>query len=193
MIFLGNRKPFLIGISGGSASGKSTLSKMIADHLNGHNVEIINADKYYKKELPQMKSPLTGIENNDWNTPAAIDFVSMLDYFNEKSNDPTLDAVIIEGAFIFCYEELRDILNLKIYIDLDSDIRMYRRIKRNMEVRGLTLEEIADYYTEYAKFSEQKNSLTTKIYADIVLNGNNFQNLALDMIMLYIMNCINND
>jgi len=184
-------RPFLIGISGGSASGKSTLSKMIADKFNKNNVEIINADTYYKRNnMPLMKSPLTGIEGPDWNTPDAVDFDAMFGDFTERSNDKKLDILIIEGAFIFCYEKLRDVLDLKIYLDLDSDIRMYRRIKRNMEVRGLSLEEIADYYTEYAKFSEQKNTLTSKIYADIIFNGNNYHGKAFDILINYLESSI---
>lgn len=186
-------KPFLLGISGGSASGKSTLSKMIKDTLSDYNVEIINADTYYKRDnMPLMKSPLTGIDGLDWNTPNAVDFDAMYNYFKEKMDDCSLDILIIEGAFIFCYETLRDILDLKIYIDLDSDIRMYRRIKRNMEVRGLSLEEIADYYTEYAKFSEQKNTLTSKIYADIVFNGHNYQDKAFNILIKYLESNIHN-
>ena len=182
---------FLLGISGGSASGKSTLSKMIADKFSQSKVEIINADTYYKRDnMPQMKSPLTGIYGPDWNTPDAVDFDAMFGHFIERSKDNELDILIIEGAFIFCYEKLRDVLDLKIYIDLDSDIRMYRRIKRNMEVRGLSLEEIADYYTEYAKFSEQKNTLTSKIYADIVFNGNNYHNKAFDILINYLESSI---
>ena len=179
--------PFLLGVSGGSASGKSTLCAMIKEKMSECNIEIINADKYYKRDnMPQMKSPLTGIEGPDWNTPIAVDFDAMFGYFTERSKDPELDILIIEGAFIFCYETLRDALDLKVYIDLDSDIRMYRRIKRNMEVRGLSLEEIADYYTEYAKFSEQKNTLTSKIYADIIFNGNNYQHKAFDILIKYL-------
>jgi Uridine kinase len=179
--------PFLLGISGGSASGKSTLSKMIADKFSQHKTEIINADTYYKRgNMPLMKSPLTGIDGLDWNTPDAVDFDAMFGYFTEKSQDSSLDILIIEGAFIFCYETLRNALDLKIYLDLDSDIRMYRRIKRNMEVRGLSLEEIADYYTEYAKFSEQKNTLTSKIYADIIFNGHNYNNKAFDILINYL-------
>ena len=160
---------------------------MITEKFSQCKTEIINADKYYKRDnMPQMKSPLTGIEGPDWNTPIAVDFDAMFGYFTERSQDPELDILIIEGAFIFCYETLRNALNLKVYIDLDSDIRMYRRIKRNMEVRGLSLEEIADYYTEYAKFSEQKNTLTSKIYADIVFNGNNYQHKAFDILIKYL-------
>lgn len=185
-----NKKTFVLGISGGSASGKSTLSKLIYDRLTANNkncqCEIINSDKYYKKHLPQMISPLTGVSGDDWNSPESIDFDLMYDYLNNKIKENILNFIIIEGAFIFCYEQLRKMLDLAVYVDLDSDIRMYRRIKRNMAVRGLTLEQVADYYTEYAKFSEQKNSLTSKIYADIIVNGNNFQKLALDMLVMYI-------
>lgn len=188
-----NQKPLLVGISGGSASGKSTLSLMIKDKFDKHNVEVINADKYYKRDnMPLMKSPLTGIDGLDWNTPDAIDFDTMFNDFKEKSRDNSIDILIIEGAFIFCYEILRDFLDLKIYLDLDSDIRMYRRIKRNMEVRGLSLEEIADYYTEYAKFSEQKNTLNSKIYADIIFNGHNYQGKAFDILNEYLESNLNN-
>ena len=187
MLYMKN-KPVLIGISGGSASGKSTLSRMISERLENYKSEIINADKYYKRDdMPQMISPLTGVPGLDWNTPAAIDIDAMLAYLNEKLADASYDFIIIEGAFIFCYEKLHEMCDLKIFIDLDSDIRMYRRIKRNMAVRGLSLEEIGDYFTEYAKFSEQKYSLTTKVFADIVVNGHNFDKLALDMLVMYII------
>ncbi len=76
--------------------------------------------------------------------------------------------------------------DLKIYIDLDPEIRMYRRIKRNMAAGRGTMDEIADFYLKSAKYSETKYFLPTKLEADMVLNGHNFQGKGKDIVETYV-------
>ena len=94
--------------------------------------------------------------------------------------------ILVEGSSVLYFEELRKQFDLKIFLDLDSDERMYRRIKRNMAMWNASMEEVADYYLESAKFSEKKNYLDTKMYADLVLNGRSDHELSTDMIQAWV-------
>jgi len=183
---MNNTKPILILTGGGSASGKSTFCQALTERMKGLRTLTICSDKYFKRgHMPKMTSPLTGIEGDDFNTPEAVDIDGLTAEINEIMSGGSCDVLLVEGVTVLCFEELRNIADLKIFVDLDTNIRMYRRIKRNMAVRGLTLEEVADYFTEYAVFSEAKHSLNTKIYADIIINGASFDK-AVDMAAMYI-------
>lgn len=160
-----------IGIAGASGSGKTTLASALERALTqaGEPVTVIHADTFYKREgvFPQMRSPLTGELMPDWNTPDAIRIEALEEAFDKACEAGGI--VIIEGAFLFCFESIREKLDLRVFTDAPIETRIYRRIHRNM-ANGLELEEIADYYLQAARFSEKKNTLNTIHTADFVVN-----------------------
>ncbi len=180
------KKPFVIAIAGCSGSGKSTLSAMLLKDLSDYKVELLATDKYFRRPLPKMISPLSHEEYDDYNCPESLDFDSYYKDAQALCQREDLDIVILEGLTVLYFEELRLLEDLKIYIDLDPEIRMYRRIKRNMAAGRGTMDEIADFYLKSAKYSETKYFLPTKLEADMVLNGHNFQGKGKDIVETYV-------
>lgn len=175
----------LIGVSGESGSGKTHFCAQFISSLSEQRAILIHADHYFKQELPKMVSPVTQKEYDDWNSPASLDYDKLRSDV-EKALEQAADIVVVEGAYIFCYEELRNRMQLKIFIETDIELRLYRRIKRNMEAFHMEMDEIAAYYLEAAKFQEKKYSAPTKIYADMILNGAKDFALPIQILRAYV-------
>jgi len=180
-------RPVVIGIAGGTCSGKSTFCDLLLQALANYKIGVIRTDKYFKSQLPKAVAPLTKNVYDDYNQPDSVDYERLIkDFYSITDKSSGNDIVIIEGLMVLYFEEIRERLDLKIFIELDADERMYRRIVRNMKTRGWTMEEIAAYYLESVKYREKEFVLQTKIYADIILNGNNIQGKAQDIIASWI-------
>lgn len=173
-------KSYVIGIAGGSGSGKSTLAENLKKALEGLDVAVISTDSFFKPKLPVMVSPVSGKEYEDWNSPESLDYPAMLQAVRLEL-DAGHEVLVIEGLSVLYFTDLRALLDLKVFVDLDSDERMYRRIKRNLAWVG-DMDEIATYFLEAAKHMESRNFLPTKVYADIIVNGNRLDGTALAMI-----------
>ncbi|MCL2212819.1 MAG: hypothetical protein FWB93_03200 [Oscillospiraceae bacterium] len=184
--------PVTIGIVGGSASGKSTYCKNLPAHLSDYRVASVKMDDYFRDPLPQMTSPVTGITDNDYNHPNSVDHEKLLAKIKELQECGEYDIILVEGTLLFCYEDIRPLFDLKIFIDLDSDVRMFRRVKRNIDhFKGH--EKLGDfnwqaeYYLNYAKHREQEYALTTKVYADVILNGYKLDDHATHVVAAWVM------
>jgi len=179
------RKPLVIGIGGPTGSGKSTFTNMLHQQLKEYKVQIISLDQYFKRPLPKTMAPFTGKEYEDFNHPDSIDWEAVMNQI-QISLQASIDILVIEGLLVLYSPEIRTFLDLKIYMDLEAEERMYRRIKRNMAMRGWTLEEIADYYLDSVRFREREFVLPTKWYSDLILNGGQFEEKALPVVTLWI-------
>ena len=179
-------RPLIIGIAGGSGCGKSTLCGAIERQLADKKVLIIHMDEYYKNPLPQMTSPITQCVYDDRNHPDSVDYEKPLNLIKSLQSGCTYDVVIVDGAFLYCYDEMCSLFDLKVFIELDADERMYRRIKRNTDNFKENIDFHADYYLNFAKYQEQQFALPSKVYADIVLNGNRLDGMALDVLLAWI-------
>lgn len=180
--------PVVIGIAGGTASGKSTFCNLLVEELSEYRVEVIRTDQYFRRPLPKMIAPLTGEEHDDFNHPDSLDIDRFMEDFKallERHDE--IDIILVEGLMVLYFEEIRREIDLKIFIELDADERMYRRIKRNMEKMGWTMEQIADYYLDCVKYREKQYVLRTKIYADIILNGNNLDGMAKEVVVSWVL------
>lgn len=164
------KQQMIIGVSGGSGSGKSFFCKQFVKLYKKNEIILICADHYFKNKLPKMISPLTQREYDDWNSIESVDYEALLIDLKEAMKT-SAKIIIIEGVNIFSSNKLREMLQLKIFIDTDIEIRLYRRIKRNMKEFNMKMDDIATYFVESAKFQEEKYSISTKIYADIIFNG----------------------
>ena len=159
--------PYIIAVSGASGSGKSTFADALKNYLESkqNRVCVIAADRYFKKELPKMISPATGEEYSDWNHPDSVDIPAFLEAVREAKESGEYDHIIIEGVTIFCHESVRELADVKIYIDATIEMRIYRRIARNVQ-RGQTIEFIGGYYLNFARWREKEYSLPSAQYAD---------------------------
>ena len=105
-------KPIVVGIAGGSGSGKSTYCEIIVKELKDYQVAVVSTDDFYKKDLPKMISPVSNVEYDDFNHPDALDYNKLMEYLNNLlSTENHPEVVILEGIFTLYFEELRNMLD----------------------------------------------------------------------------------
>ena len=182
-------KPYIIGIAGGSGSGKSTFAGRIFEAFPEH-VSLISCDNYY---LPHDELPLSERAHLNYDAPEALEFDLMVRHLEQLKNNesalcPVYDfslhtrsnkvtqidprpIILIDGILIFHDPDLRDCMDLKIYVETDADERILRRAKRDMQERGRDLDSVIDQYLTTVKPMHNTYVNPTKIFADIILNG----------------------
>ena len=190
----------VIGIAGGSGSGKTTLMKRLVERF-GDNVSVLSHDNYYKRH-----DELTFEERAklNYDEPDALD-TSLLVYqldqlrhnmaidcpvydfaLHNRSNDTIhvepKRVIIVEGIMIFVDPDLRSLMDIRIFVDTDADIRLCRRIKRDVTKRGRSLESVITQYKETVKPMHEKYVEPSKKYADLVVPEGGKNQVALDMI-----------
>ena len=191
----------VIGIAGGSGSGKTTLMKNLVQKF-GDAVTVVSHDNYYRRhdELTYEERCLI-----NYDEPAAFETDLMArhldalrhgeiiecpvyDYtVHNRSNEVVRiepkPVIIVEGILIFADEELRDLMDIRIFVDTDADVRLCRRIKRDVNKRGRTLESVLTQYQQTVKPMHERYVEPSKKYADIVVPEGGKNLVALDMIM----------
>ena len=202
-------KILVIGIAGGTGSGKTTLMKNLIARF-GDVVTVLSHDNYYRRhdELTyEERSALNYDEPAAMETELMVQHLDALRHWQEidcpvydfsvhNRSDETIRVVpkkviIVEGILIFADEALRDLMDIKIFVDTDADVRLCRRIKRDVNKRGRTLESVLTQYQTTVKPMHEKYVEPSKKYADLVVpeGGKNF--VALDMIMDRIQRHLN--
>ena len=194
----------VIGIAGGSGSGKTTLLKNIIQSF-GPAITVLSHDNYYKRH-----DEMTYEERckHNYDEPAALETDLMVrqleqlrrgqeilcpvyDFTVHNRSDETVlikpeRVIIVEGILIFENKELRDLMDIKIFVDADADVRICRRIKRDVNKRGRSLESVITQYQETVKPMHEKYVEPSKKYADIVVPEGGKNLVALAMIQGYI-------
>jgi uridine kinase len=179
----------LIGIVGGSCSGKSSISKKFKQSF-GKNCQTICEDSFYKS---LTEDQLKTVKDYNFDHPDAINFKElerviiniksgkkkiMMPCYDLKTHQSSryiemdlsdVQVIILEGIFLFHHENIRNMLDIKIYVDTDSDIRLTRRIYRDQIERGRTLESILDRYHKFVKLGYEKYIEPCKKYANIII------------------------
>ena len=202
-------KILVIGIAGGTGSGKTTLMKNLIARF-GDVVTVLSHDNYYRRhdELTyEERSALNYDEPAAMETELMVRHLDALRHWQEidcpvydfsvhNRSDETIRVVprkviIVEGILIFADEALRDLMDIKIFVDTDADVRLCRRIKRDVNKRGRTLESVLTQYQTTVKPMHEKYVEPSKKYANLVVpeGGKNF--VALDMIMDRIQRHLN--
>ena len=197
-------KSLVIGIAGGSGSGKTTLLKNIIEAF-GPSITVLSHDNYYKRHDEMTYEERCKL---NYDEPAALETDLMVrqldalrrgeeilcpvyDFTIHNRSDETLlikpeRVIIVEGILIFENKELRDLMDIKIFVDADADIRICRRIKRDVNKRGRSLESVIMQYQETVKPMHEKYVEPSKKYADIVVPEGGKNLVALAMIQGYI-------
>lgn len=182
-------KPYIIGIAGGSGSGKSTFAQRLKEAFPDQ-ISLISCDNYY---LPHDELPLSERAHLNYDAPEALEFDLMVRHLEELKNgntalcpvyDFTLHTrsdkvtkieprpiILIDGILIFHDQNLRDCMDLKIYVETDADERILRRAKRDMQERGRDLDSVIEQYLTTVKPMHNTYVKPTRIFADIILNG----------------------
>jgi uridine kinase len=203
-------KPFIVGITGGSASGKSHFLKRLVAAFNSSELTLISQDNYYKLKELQPVDP-NGIHNFD--TPSSIDnehlcadlqalvegkAVQKLEYtFNNASIEPKTityrpaPLIIVEGLFVFYYPEISNMLDLKVYLDAKEYIKLGRRINRDKVERGYDIEDVLYRYENHVAPMYEKYIKPFKNDADIVIPNNVNFDKALEVLTVFLKSKLN--
>ncbi len=190
----------VIGIAGGSGSGKTTLMKNLIDKF-GDVITVLSHDNYYKRhdELTyEERCKLNYDEPGAFDTSLMIYQLDQLRHgqaidcpvydftVHNRSNDTTRivpeRVIIVEGILIFESEPLRQLMDIKIFVDADADVRLCRRIKRDVNKRGRSLESVLTQYQQTVKPMHEKYVEPTKKYADLVVPEGGKNLVALELI-----------
>ena len=191
----------VIGIAGGSGSGKTTLMKNIVAEF-GDAITVLSHDNYYKRhdELPYEKRCLLNYDEpgaletdlmarqlRELRAGHAID-CPVYDFAIHNRSDETVrieprKVIVVEGILIFENEELRNLMDVKIFVDTDADVRLCRRIRRDVRKRGRTLESVLEQYQQTVKPMHEKYVEPSKKYAHIIVPEGGKNTVALEMIL----------
>ncbi|MEW6750234.1 MAG: hypothetical protein AB1505_04570 [Candidatus Latescibacterota bacterium] len=162
-------RPLVIGIGGGSASGKSTLARQLGERLAPLHVEVVGQDRFFKSrdELPPHVTPHRATPWPDYNRPDSFRTAEM---FAHCRNLDGCDVAVVEGILVLYYPEMRQAMDLRLYVAADADERIVRRIRRNVAA-GMALDGIADYYLESVRRRHAEFNEPTRQHADLVIPG----------------------
>ncbi|MDY0317616.1 MAG: uridine kinase [Candidatus Izemoplasmatales bacterium] len=203
-------KPVIIAVAGGSSSGKTTVVNKIISNFLTEKVEVIRHDDYYKD---QSEMTIEERRRINYDHPLSLDndlfYSQVLDLVNGKSIDkPTYDFVelnrtkitekvypaeiiILEGILILEDERIRNLADIKIFVEADDDIRLIRRIKRDTTERGRTLDNVLNQYLSTVKPMHHAFVKPTKRYADIIIPNDYSHDVAVDLIKAKIFTILN--
>jgi len=195
----------IIGIAGGTGSGKTTVVNQILNQLSADEICVISQDSYYKATDELTYEQRTKI---NFDHPKAIDFDLLVKHLKELKKGNTIDqpvysfvthnrlkdtlkthprkVVIVEGILIFNNLELRDMFDIKIFVHADTDERLIRRLRRDIKERGRDLDEVLNRYQDTLKPMHQQFIEPTKNYADIIIPNDKRNTVAIDIVKTVI-------
>jgi len=219
IIMENTRKPFMIGVAGGTASGKSTVCDLLMEKLGQNNVNIVDKqvvhlsqDSFYR-ELTEdqaedakkgkfnfdhpdafdndlMESCLTQILSGRQTQVPVYDFKTNARVPGLYTTIYPSDVVLVEGILVFYHASMRRLFDLKLFVDTDADIRLARRVMRDIEDRGRDLEHVLHQYTTLVKPAFEEFCIPTKKYADVIIPRGAENIVAIDLIKQHIEDVI---
>jgi uridine kinase len=196
------QKPLLIGIAGGTGSGKSTVARKIAEGLPAESVAVIDHDSYYRDRSDlsfEARSKL------NFDHPESLDNDLLVEHLQALREGQPVDVpiydfkvharlterrrvvptriVIVEGILVFVEERVRRLLDVKIFVDTDADIRVFRRIRRDLEQRGRTFQSVREQYYSTVRPMHLQFVEPSKRWADLIVPEGGDNHIAIDLIL----------
>lgn len=206
------KRPLIIGIAGGSCSGKTTVTKAIYDVFKNHSVVVIEQDYYYKDQshLTFEERLLTNYDHPlAFDTDLLIEHIHTLldhkpiekpvyDYVNHTRSKEVIhvepkDVIIIEGILVLEDERLRGLMDIKLFVDTDSDLRIIRRIQRDIKERGRTADSVIEQYISAVRPMHNLFIEPTKRYADVIIPEGGDNDVAIDLMVTKIKTILESD
>lgn len=195
-------KPLIIGVAGGTGSGKSTVAKRVAEALPEASVAFIEMDAYYRNFTHLSSEEL---EHLNWDHPDAFDVELLTTDLAQLARGEAIEApryefathsrstetrtvraadvVVVDGILLLADERVRDLCDVKVFVDADADIRLIRRIRRDMAKRGRSLDSILDQYLTTVQPMHLQFVEPSKRYADIIVPRGGKNLVAIEMIV----------
>jgi len=198
---------FVVGLGGGTGSGKTTVAKKLKEKLIPKSCEILPMDNYYKDmshidlekrrtlnydhpdiiEYKLLQSHLKGLLSGKTVEIPTYDFVSYVRKPEKILFNPP-EVIIVEGIFALYYEDICSLYDLSVYVDAESDIRFIRRLMRDVNERERAMQSVVDQYLETVKPMHDAYVEPTKRRADIIIPKGGFNNKAIDVVVSFVLN-----
>lgn len=204
------KKPILIGITGGTGSGKSSIADSIYSSFSNECIAMIQQDMYYKD---QSHLSMEDRVKTNYDHPDAFDNDLLIDHLSSLLNGVAIDKpiydfskhnraketvrvepreiIIVEGILVLENEKLRDLLDIKVYVDTDADIRILRRLVRDINERGRTVESVVNQYLDIVRPMHMQFTEPTKRFADIIVPEGGQNRVAIDILVSKIKDILN--
>ena len=186
------QKPILVGITGGSGSGKSSIANAICEAFGSNDIAKIEQDFYYKDQSHLSMEDRT---KTNYDHPNAFDNDLLVKHLNalydfaihnrikDTIRVEPREIILVEGILILEDERIRNLLDIKIYVDTDDDVRIIRRMLRDIEERGRTIESVVEQYLSVVKPMHNQFTEPTKKYADIIIPEGGHNKVAIDILI----------
>ncbi|RFU65801.1 uridine kinase [Peribacillus glennii] len=200
-----DKKPVVIGVAGGSGSGKTSVTRSIFESFKGHSILMLEQDYYYKD---QSSLPFEERLKTNYDHPLAFDNDLLIEHIHALLNyapikkpvydysihtrseevihvDPK-DVIILEGILVLEDERLRDLMDIKLFVDTDADLRIIRRMLRDIKERGRSIDSVIDQYVNVVRPMHNQFIEPTKRYADIIIPEGGHNHVAIDLMVTKI-------
>lgn len=199
---MGMWQPVVFGVAGGTASGKTTVARAILDAVGASQVAYLPHDAYYK-DMPHLsleeRSQLNYDHPNSLESKLLIKHIRRLldgkpvhvpvyDFTRHRRTAETVlvepsPIILVDGILIFTRRKLRELMDIKVYVDTDADVRFIRRMKRDIEERGRTLNSVVAQYLETVRPMHLKFVEPSKRYADVIIPNGGMNRVAMEMVV----------
>ncbi|KUP05807.1 uridine kinase [Bacillus coahuilensis m2-6] len=199
------RKPVVIGIAGGSGSGKTSVTKSIFESFKNRSILMLEQDYYYKDQshLPFEERLMTNYDHPlAFDNDLLIEHLQQLIYYKSvekpvydykmhtrSSETITIapkDVIIVEGILVLEDERLRNLMDIKLYVDTDADLRIIRRMLRDIKERGRSIESVIEQYVNVVRPMHNQFIEPTKRYADVIIPEGGHNHVAIDLMVTKI-------
>ncbi len=193
--------PIVVGVAGGTGSGKTTVTRQILNRVGTEHITYIAHDAYYRDlgHLPERLRAQINFDHPDaLETELLIEHLKKLragqpvampvyDFSTHTRTERTRQVepapvIIVEGILVFVESELRDLFDVKIYIDTDADVRFIRRLRRDIEERGRSVESVCQQYLSTVRPMHLEFVEPSKRYADVIIPEGGFNEVAIEMV-----------
>ena len=200
-----SRKPVVIGVTGGSGSGKTSVTKAIYESFKGHSILMLEQDYYYKD---QSHLPFEERLKTNYDHPLAFDNDLLIQHIEQllryeqickpvydysihtRSSEvipvEPKDVIILEGILVLEDERLRNLMDIKLYVDTDADLRIIRRLMRDIKERERTMDSVIEQYVNVVRPMHNQFIEPTKKYADIIIPEGGHNEVAIDLMVTKI-------
>ncbi|WP_442893542.1 uridine kinase [Bacillus sp. 2205SS5-2] len=198
-------KPIVIGVAGGSGSGKTSVTRAIYESFQEHSILMVQQDFYYKD---QSHLPFEERLKTNYDHPLAFDNDLLInhlqcllrheeiekpvyDYKMHTRSEDTIhvepkDVIILEGILVLEDERLRNLMDIKLYVDTDADLRIIRRMLRDIKERGRSIDSVIDQYVNVVRPMHNQFIEPTKRYADVIVPEGGHNHVAIDLMVTKI-------